>query len=189
MNLVFDGLSGVGKSYLAQELAKKLNIDFVDFLVDKPNYDPNDPDMEIILYQELIRTQRRTPIITENSIYQAYLVKWFMYTQGEIDYKTLSKLHTIKTRAEVELGKYIIIKVYDTEEQIETRRKIRGRKWEYNPEWKPETIKSLDSKLRGILYSTESSSLILIHHHRQKYNSVEEEIQALDHQITQALIK
>jgi shikimate kinase len=122
MNIVLDGLSGVGKSYYGRLLAEKHNMSFVEFEPDLNN--PN----ELAEHEQIIWRHGCTNLIIENSITMAELVKLWMYSVNYISFKDLVyMLSSSKTRVQP----HIILFLHDTPESIAKKRIKRNRLSEY----------------------------------------------------------
>lgn len=126
MNIVIDGLSGVGKTTIGTKLAVSLGMPFYEFL----------PDMEgrneVSLHAYSIQRQSKSyKTVIEGSYIMSLITKHFLHSVGLLTTDDLVSIHAIPDKT---VADCIIIYIDDSLENIRDRRLSRGRPFEYTPE-------------------------------------------------------
>lgn len=128
MNILLDGLSGVGKTYLGEKLAERLGIRFYEFLPD------SEANSESALHSYAIQRQTKTDMtIIEGSYIMSEIVKMYMYKNGIIDFEQILKMKSIDTS---KVKPFFVIFITDDKSKIAERVKSRGRAYEFRPDLK-----------------------------------------------------
>lgn len=127
MNICFDGLSGVGKTYYGELFAKKHGLTFLSLLPDL-----NDVD-EYALHLQMVGRQssHHSSMLLEGSIIMSEVVKNWMYMTNYISIEELLQMFSVSQNS---VQTYGIIYFIDEYENIKAKRKKRGRKFEYAPD-------------------------------------------------------
>lgn len=136
MNIVLEGISAVGKTYLGKKLAKRWGMKFIEFM-------PTDEDWgnEVKLHQDIIDMHRNDMSIIETSVIGSHVIKEFMYQEGTITMADLIECRSLDTSG---MKPYIVIYLQDTYQSVIDRRADRGREFEFNPEYSKTTQRDLD---------------------------------------------
>lgn len=128
MNILLDGISGVGKTYLGEKLAERLGIRFYEFLPD------SETNSESALHSYAIQRQAKTDMtIIEGSYIMSEIVKMYMYENGMIDFEQILKMKSIDTS---KVKPFFVIFITDDRDKIAKRVKSRGRPYEFRPDLK-----------------------------------------------------
>lgn len=147
MNIVLDGLSGVGKTYVGRRLANRLDMNFYEFLPDIEN------NSEVSLHSfALKRQQLNDNTVIEGSFIMSYVVKQYMFAKGLLSLNQLLKIKQIEYQELPNIQPFIILYFTDTNDVILNRRKQRDREFEFRPEL--DDISDLDNYITTNYEST-----------------------------------
>lgn len=137
MNIVLDGLSGVGKTHIGEKLAVMLNTNFYEFLPDTTN------NSESSLHSYAIQRQSKNDqIIIEGSYLMSEITKDWMVKKGKISFDEYLRVKSLPTD---QIKPFIIIYLDDHYSKILERRKQRGRAFEFLPTMTPNELQDLDN--------------------------------------------
>lgn len=138
MNIVLDGLSGVGKTYYGTKFAQEHDITFLPFL---PSL--NDLPREELIHHELIMRQSidTYPVLFEGNVIASEVVKLWMYKKGLISLEELWKVLSADISS---IKDYAIIYLIDDYENIKNKRAKRNRPFEYHPKIDKRLLSDLD---------------------------------------------
>lgn len=127
MNVILEGISAVGKTYIGKKLAEKWNMKFIEFL-------PSDDDWgnEVKLHQDVINMQMQDRAIIETSYIGSYVIKEFMYHEGTISMADLLECYSLDVS---QVKPFIVVYISDTYANVIERRNRRGRDFEFNPNY------------------------------------------------------
>lgn len=173
MNIVLDGPSGVGKSFLGRQLAQRLNMDFVDMEIDRSK-EISESELHMNILNNM--SVRKLSVI-ENSYIQSTIIKQFMTATGKLPLLEYFRILANNRQVVPKIQPWIQIIILDDKEVINKRRTLRGNPWEYSPET---DLSELTNYLEtSLVHISNSSSNLKIVHIRNKYNSVDEELNHL----------
>lgn len=136
MNIVLEGISAVGKTYLGKRLAKKWGMEFLEFM-------PSDEDWgnEVKLHQDVIDMQSKDRCVIETSYIGSYVIKEFMYLEGTVNMADLLECYS---RDLSKVKPFIVIYLSDTYPAVVKRRVKRGREFEFNPSYDDQIQHKMD---------------------------------------------
>lgn len=142
MNILLDGISGVGKTYLGEKLAERLGLRFYEFL---PDLEGNS---ESALHSYAIQRQAKNDMtIIEGSYIMSEIVKMYMYENKMIDFEQVLKMKSIDTS---KVKPFFVIFIIDDKNKIAERVRSRGREYEFRPNLK--SLKSLNEYIMSNYY-------------------------------------
>ena len=141
MNIVIDGLSGVGKTYLGTMLAEELGIPFVEYL---PDFEDSEVNIHKATSQRMIHIEG---CVVEGSLQMSYLVKQWMHKNNFISTGDLFKCKSINETVKEYLDsiKNIYVLILDDIEDIKARRSVRGRAFEFKGNISQTQLEDLDT--------------------------------------------
>lgn len=148
VKLVFDGLSGVGKTTIIQKLCNKYK-NLTWYTGDVVVQD------EILDFEENIKAFHKSINLIENSLIQSYLVKQALTNYGIIDIHTFYEIQELFDKYVKDSQAYLHIYLVRGVASIDKNRKERGRKFEYSKDFK------FQSELDWFLYNS------MMHYYKQ----------------------
>lgn len=129
IKLVFDGLSGVGKTTIIQKLCNKYR-DLTWYTGDVV------VDNEVLDFENNIKAFHKGINLIENSLIQSYLVKQVLTNYGLIDVDTFYTIQGMFNKYVKDSQAYLHIYLIRGVASIDRNRKERGRKFEYSKNFK-----------------------------------------------------